>query len=79
MSHERSDHEVSGSPHEVMRRILARHLCGWISGHEAPVDHFLVDADMIMREAHEHGVRFAIVDETSNHSAGFVEVAFTRG
>lgn len=56
--HEASAHTIEGSPHEQMRRVLARHLCGWISGHGAPVDHFLGDADLILRDAHEQGIRF---------------------
>lgn len=56
--HEKEDHVVSGSPHDQMRAIMARHLCGWISGHGGPIDHFLVDADLIMEEAHDHGIRY---------------------
>jgi hypothetical protein len=58
VSHENSDHEIFGSPDEQMRAIMARHLCGWISGHGAPLDHFVVDAEMIMEEARKGGIRF---------------------
>lgn len=74
MDHTQADHEVSGSPYEQMRRILARHLCGWISGHGAPLDNFLVDADMILGEAHAHGVRFHLAGATENSLDGFVSV-----
>jgi len=73
--HSPDEHVVTGSPHERMRRIMARHLCGWISGHHAPVDHFLADADLILREAHEHGLRIHSVGATSNDIDGFVEIA----
>lgn len=63
--HKAGDHEVTGDAEEQMRRIMARHLCGWISGHGAPVNHFLIDADMIMEEAREHGIRYTISDAVS--------------
>jgi hypothetical protein len=80
MSHEaghgHADHVIGGSPYETMQRLLARHLCGWISGHGAPVDHFLADAELIMHEAHEHGVRFHLADPhgSVNASDGFIDV-----
>ena len=71
-------HDVIGSPHERMRRILARHLCGWITGHRVSDDQqFLFDADLIMREAHEAGIRFhlALADGSVNLADGFTDFA----
>jgi hypothetical protein len=45
-----------------------------MTGHDGPVEHFLVDADMIMQEAFEHGIRFESVGATENQSMSFVEV-----
>lgn len=73
-NHDKSAHVITGSPYEQMCRIMARHLCGWISGHSAPVEHFVADADLIMREAHEHGVRFYLASSTENAGAGFVDL-----
>lgn len=73
MSHREEDHIIKGAPYFKAKAILARHLCGWISGHGAPLEHFLVDAQIIMDEMHEQGIRFHVVGETSNSSDGFVE------
>lgn len=75
--HNRDDHAISGSPHEQMRGILARHLCGWITGHAGPVNHFIADADMILEDAHQHGLRIHVADLTSNSADGFLSVLAT--
>ena len=72
--HSDGAHIIAGSPHEQLRRIMARHLCGWISGHGAPIDHFLADADLILREAHEYGLRIHAAGLATNDLDGFVEV-----
>lgn len=72
--HKPADHPVGGSPHDVMTQIVARHLCGWLSGHSAPPGHFLPDAALIMREAHEHAVRLSLAEPVGacNAAAGFI-------
>lgn len=72
--HSNEDHviEFSDSPYGQMRAILARHLCAWITGHAAPVDHFLTDADMILNDAHVEGIRFHTARVTANSTDGFV-------
>jgi hypothetical protein len=72
--HSAADHEISGSPYERMRRVLARHLCGWIVGHNAPHDQFLHDADIILRDAHEAGIRFHLATPTGSPTDGLVDV-----
>jgi hypothetical protein len=57
-NHLRDDHEIHGAAIDQMRGLLARHLCGWITGHNAPLAHFLVDADLILNEADSIGIRF---------------------
>lgn len=75
MEHRAEDHAIAGSPYEVMRAVLARHLCGLVCGRVAPVEHFLVDAGRILDEAHQEGVRFHIQKGgLINPSAGFVAV-----
>ena len=82
--HTYGDHVISGSPYDQMKGILARHLCGWITGHHGPADnadnanHFLEDAEMILNEAHDHGIRFHLTDHNMNSinpSDGFVAVS----
>ena len=73
-------HPVDSSvPYERAQQILARHLCGWIAGHHAPPEHFLVDADMILGEMHAAGVRFHLRGATENPSDGFVGVHIDGG
>ncbi len=76
--HSRDDHVISGSPAERAQQIIARHLCGWITGHAGPVEHFLGDAELIMNELSMEGVRFHAVKMTTNSSDGFVYVASNR-
>ena len=78
--HARGDHVINGSPYDQMKGILARHLCGWITCHSfGPVDHFLEDADMILNEAHDHGIRFHLASETGSEADGFVYSRMTNG
>lgn len=73
MNHEKEDHIIRGSPHEQARRVLARHLCDWMTGHSAPVDRFLVSADRILEDMHEQGIRFHLVGANINPIDGFIE------
>lgn len=54
--HTFDEHIIMGDPREQLRRIIARHLCGWISGHGTPIRHFLVDADLIMDDVDAAGL-----------------------
>lgn len=55
--HKAEDHVVDGPAEEdKAKQVIARHLCGWLVGHRGPVDHFLVDAEMIVEEMREEGV-----------------------
>lgn len=76
-SHDPSGHPIAGSPHEQMRALLARHLCGWLSGHTAPDGHFLVGADLLLNEAHLHGIRFHFAGVTESAVDGFCSVSVT--
>lgn len=76
VDHEASAHDVAGSPHEQMRGIMARHLCGWISGHSAPVDHFLADADLILAEAYDNGLRLHLAKRNGAYSSSDGYVGF---
>jgi hypothetical protein len=58
LGHVREDHDITGSPYEQTRAIIARHLCEWIAGHSAPLAHMLIDADEIMEELAEAGIQF---------------------
>jgi len=78
-NHDAVDHQISGSPYEQMRAVMARHLCGWIGGHGAPLDHFLVDADMILAEAHAQGLRFHFAGPTENMLDGFIYTELVSG
>jgi hypothetical protein len=68
MTHE---HKIGDSPYERARDVLARHLCGWITGHGAPEDHFKADADLILADIREAGVRFHLAGATENTYAEF--------
>lgn len=67
-SHTNDAHEICGSPREQMRRVLARHLCAWITGHTDPVEHFLSDADLIMRDADDAGIGFHFLQATTGEA-----------
>lgn len=67
--HSADDHEISGSAADQFRAVLARHLCGWITGHYGPEDHFLADADMIMEETHARGLRITWAQSLEEASA----------
>jgi hypothetical protein len=58
--HEASDHVIEGSPTEITRAILARHLCGRIRGHHGLVDDLLPDVDMIMDDLRDEGIFFVL-------------------
>lgn len=70
--HEESEHTIQGSPYQQAQGILASQLCGWISGHSAPVDHFLTDSEAILKKMHDQGIRFHLVGLTSNSLDGLV-------
>jgi hypothetical protein len=72
--HSRDDHVISGSPAERAQQVLARHLCGWITGHAGPPDHFLDDADMLMGDLHREGLRIHEAGLTANAADGYVAV-----
>jgi len=78
MDHVRDDHIIEGSPDEQLRCILARHLCGWLTGHSAPTDHFLTDADVILAEVHAHGLRVHLAGQTVNTADGSVAPLTSR-
>jgi hypothetical protein len=59
--HEASDHVIAGSPTEITRAVLARHLCGWIQGHHGSVDDLLPDVDMIMDDLRDEGIFFVLL------------------
>jgi hypothetical protein len=67
LNHVRDDHEITGDADERMRRVVARHLCGWISGHHAPNDHFLADADLVLSDVRAAGIRVVSEDAGSKH------------
>jgi hypothetical protein len=71
--HTDQDHIIEGSPYGRARAVLARHLCGWISGHSAPLDHFNIDAENILEEMHIQGIRFHLVEKSSNSLDGFID------
>lgn len=57
--HTEDDHRIDSTvPIDRAQQVLARHLCGWITGHHAPLDHMLPDAEMILKNLHQAGVRF---------------------
>lgn len=71
--HGEKDHSVDSKiPYERAKQVLARHLCGWVTGHHAPLDHMLIDANVILEEMHESGVRFHLLGTTSNSLDGMV-------
>lgn len=61
--HKREDHVIGGGPEDQARAVIARHLCGWITGHTGPVDHFIADAEMILHDLRVQGLRVRIAPD----------------
>lgn len=72
--HRKTDHKIPDIPYEKAKAILARHLCGWICGHDCPVDHMLTDADLIIKEMWDEGIRFSERQTTESSVGGFYHV-----
>lgn len=56
-------HVITGSPYDVARAVIAQHLCGWLSGHTAPLGHFEADAETVLMDLIEAGVRLSKAGE----------------
>lgn len=55
--HDRLSHTIEGTTRQQAARVIARHLCGWITGHHAPAGHFLPDAEMIINDTDSGSTR----------------------
>lgn len=55
-AHGKIDHIIEGTARDMAKAVLARHLCGWITGHSAPLEHFLIDANLIIEDMDAYGL-----------------------
>lgn len=78
MTKEHSHPINSKIPYDRAKQVLANHLCGWITGHGAPEGHFDTDAEQILSEMHEAGIRFHLLGHTSNNIDGFFDFFATK-
>lgn len=48
--HKAKDHVIDGEGRDRDKQIIAKYLCGWVTGHGAPLGHFDRDAEMLLKE-----------------------------